>query len=63
MAAYRDPEQVTFAELMEMPFVEQLPTMLLPSGEKPVRESLMCPGALLPEPVSEQRPGTIALAK
>lgn len=37
VAAYRDPEQVTFPKLMEMPFVEQPPTMLLPSGEKPMR--------------------------
>ena len=37
VAAYRDPEQVTLLKLVEMPFVAQPPTLLLPNGEKPVR--------------------------
>lgn len=50
VAAYRDPEQVTLPKLIQMPFVAQPPTMLLPNGEKPIRERLTHPGALLPEP-------------
>ena len=37
VAAYRDPAQVTLPKLVEMPFVAQPPTLLLPNGEKPVR--------------------------
>ncbi|MFC1457954.1 sterol desaturase family protein [Microvirga arabica] len=35
--AYRDPDEVTLRRLVEMPFVDQPPTLLLPNGEKPRR--------------------------
>ena len=46
--AYRRPEQVTLPKLVEMPFVAQPPTGLLPDGEAPRRERLPEPGSILP---------------
>jgi sterol desaturase/sphingolipid hydroxylase (fatty acid hydroxylase superfamily) len=37
--AYRSPDQVTLPRLVEMPFTEQPPSGLLPSGEKPARHT------------------------
>ena len=46
--AYRDPEEVTLPRLVEMPFVSQPPTGLLPNGEAPRRHGLDHGGAILP---------------
>src|SRR3982751_2500240 len=35
VGSYRREEQVTLPRLMEMPFVEQRPSWLLPGGKKP----------------------------
>jgi sterol desaturase/sphingolipid hydroxylase (fatty acid hydroxylase superfamily) len=48
VAAYRDASEVTLPKLVEMPFVEQRPSFLLPSGERPRREPL--PGSDLVMP-------------
>lgn len=42
--AYRDPEDVSLRAILEMPFVEQRPTWLLPGAEL---ESLVNPGKIL----------------
>jgi hypothetical protein len=36
--AFRDPDEVTLPHLLEMPFVEQRPTWLLPDGRTPRRD-------------------------
>jgi sterol desaturase/sphingolipid hydroxylase (fatty acid hydroxylase superfamily) len=38
--AYREEEQVALPKLVEMPFVEQPPTWLLPNGERPMRREV-----------------------
>ena len=40
VAAYRREEQVTLPRLVEMPFVEQPPSWLLPDGTKPERHNI-----------------------
>ena len=37
VAAYRDPAEVTFPRLVEMPFTDTRPAWLLPNGERPRR--------------------------
>jgi sterol desaturase/sphingolipid hydroxylase (fatty acid hydroxylase superfamily) len=46
--AYRDPDEVTLPKLVEMPFVEQPPTWVLPNGEKPRRMLPTEPEGMLP---------------
>jgi sterol desaturase/sphingolipid hydroxylase (fatty acid hydroxylase superfamily) len=55
--AYRDPDEVTLPRIIEMPFVAQRPTWLLPDGTKPERTRISSESRpILPDsPRSESR--------